>query len=152
MKEAIHEIMERVGTYIGEGINHENQKFMGTLTVEKIAETKGVSISFKAVGEDGAIYHEEKSMIAPSMDGSVSLYVVSSNHPGITPHAFKEKKEHECGTHSYVFGFGEPDDKTQFREFISLDFWPEGDVGYRYAWGLPKGDFQERSKVRMKRV
>jgi hypothetical protein len=33
---------------------------------------------------------------------------------------------------------------------IAIDLHPGGDLGYRFAWGLPGGEFAPRSGVRMR--
>jgi hypothetical protein len=51
-----------------------------------------------------------------------------------------------------VFSSGNPDDRTSFREQIDLEIEAgRGIVMYRHRWGLPAGEFDERSWCRIAR-
>lgn len=52
---------------------------------------------------------------------------------------------------SYVFGFNQPNDTNAFREEVAVDIWSNGEMSYTYSWGMPGGEFKERSGVRMTR-
>jgi len=132
----------------GAGINHENQKFVGTIEISPAIQGRGLQIEFKAIGDDGTVYHEETSLLGPSFDGKPCLFVLSNNHPGVTPHTLKsEEKTHDKT--SYVFGFGNIEDRSSFREEITMDVWNDGSVEYAYSWGLPGGEFKRRSGAKM---
>lgn len=136
------------GSYFGSGVNHENQKFEGSIQLTPIAGGKGAQLSFKATGLDGKIYHEETSLLGPGFDEKPCLFVLSNNHPAVTPHVLKSEAQTSEGS-LYVFGFGKISDPNSFREEITLQIFQDGSVSYTYAWGLPGGEFQERSGVRM---
>ena len=46
----ISELQKYVGNYTGQGINHDNQKFTGELTIESIVGQKGAILTFVATG------------------------------------------------------------------------------------------------------
>lgn len=50
---------------------------------------------------------------------------------------------------SFSFGYNNVADRSSFRDEIALDLWDEASLSYTYSWGLPGGDFQERSTVRL---
>ncbi len=50
---------------------------------------------------------------------------------------------------TFTFGFNTPSDRSTFREEITLDLWPNQELSYTYSWGMPGGEFKERSGVRM---
>jgi hypothetical protein len=132
----------------GTGLNHENKKFNGSIDFSPVVGGKGVRLQFKAVGQDGTVFHEESSLLGPGFDGVPCLFVLSSNHSGVTPHILKRNEKLDDGQ-LYVFGFGSTEDKRVFREEIALTIWNSGSVEYKYSWGLPDGDFAERSGAKM---
>ena len=146
----LSELNKFIGHYKGDGINHEKQAFKGLFCLTPLLDKKGFEIKFKAVGNDGTIYHEEKSLIAPSMDEKLCLWNFNSNTPGLVPHELKNTESRNGSLMTFVFGFNDTNDKNAFREEVSLDLWESGEVSYTYSWGLPGGDFQERSGVKMK--
>ncbi len=132
----------------GSGINHENQNFRGSIHISPVAAGKGLRLEFKAIGNDDTVFHEEASLIGPSHDGKPCLFVLSNNHPGVTPHPLKREDKSQNKT-SWIFGFGDVNNASTFREEIALELWNNGSVEYTYFWGLPGGEFKRRSGVRM---
>ena len=51
-----------------------------------------------------------------------------------------------------VFRYGDLEKRSTFREEVRIDLFEGGDLGYRYAWGMPEGEFRDRSRVRMRRI
>jgi hypothetical protein len=135
------------GKFIGEGINHEGQKFTGEFIATPIENKSGLAFSFKATGRNNEIYHAESSLIGKSMSGQEALWVLSSNHPGVFERKLKSKEEYANGTR-YIFGFGNPEDKNSFREEILIEH-EQNSIKYVYYWGMPGGDFAERSGYKM---
>ena len=145
----ISELQKYVGNYTGQGINHDNQKFTGELIVESIVGRRGALLTFTATGEDGTVYHEEKSTISPSMDEKILMWNFNSNVPGLVPHELKKSEAIENGS-KFIFGFNDKSNENAFREEIALELYNNGDIGYHYSWGLPHGEFKERSGLVMK--
>lgn len=144
-------LFSRSGVYEGHGINHDNQKFHGVLTLVPQFEGKGLSIDFCATGEDGAIYHKEHSILGITPAETLSLWILSNNHPGVMEHQYFSDKAIQGVDHTLSFRMGDLNNTNSFREVVSIDLWPNGDVSYKYSWGLPGGEFKERSGVRMSR-
>lgn len=132
------------GRFSGEGRNHENQTFRATFDAKPIVNGGGFAFQFEAVGDDGTPYHTESSLLGLNARGGLSLWVLSSNHPGVFERPLKCSDLNEKGHGSYVFAFGDPKDTMNFREEIVLDV-KEDSIRYVYSWGLPGGDFAERS-------
>jgi hypothetical protein len=147
--ELLRRLKECCGDYRGTGLNHEQQKFDATFTLEPLIGGKGFAIRFKATSEKGVVYHEEHSVIAQTIDGTLGLWNLNSNVPALLAHSFRRAEKSNEGGQHWVFGIGTPNDRESFREEITLELFPDGDVGYRYAWGMPGGDFGPRSGVRM---
>ena len=146
----IEKLSRFIGRYQGEGINHEGQPFKGMLFLSPVFGGKGFNLQFKAEGKDGSIYHQEESKLAPMMDGTLCLWNFNTNTPGLVPH---ELRKFENSDHSkFTFGFNQPSDTNSFREEITLELWSNGDISYSYSWGLPQGEFKERSALRMKKL
>lgn len=146
------ELLDRQGQFIGEGTNHENQAFTGTLSLEPILGKKGIAVRFRAEGKDGSVYHEEQSVMGPTLSENLALWVISNNHPAVVQHDFQRVESLSGGEgKTLIFGIGRPEQQAAFREDIAVDLYSNGDVGYRYFWGMPGGEFKERSGVRMMR-
>jgi hypothetical protein len=103
------------------------------------------------LGRDGTVYHAEESVIAEDRDGTLELHVVSTNQPGGIVLPFLGETAGE-GRTTLTFRVGEPRAVDTFREAVSFDLWDDGSLSHRYAWGLPGGDYADRSGARMHRV
>jgi len=140
----------RAGFYAGEGLNHEEQAFAGELTVEPMVGNRAVLLRYRALGPDGAVYHSEASLVGMREDGVVCMWPVMSELPAILVHAVISTSESPSGRMTVVFRHGDPADEEVFRQELVLDLWPNQDLSYRHAWGLPLGMYKERSSARMK--
>ena len=149
MKNLIKTLFDKAGSYEGHGINHENQTFKGVLKLIPQFEGKGLSLEFIATGEDGTIYHKEYSTIGITSMETLCLWVMSNNHPTVVKHDYVEDKPANGAEKIFSFRCGDLNNTNSFREVVSLDLWPNGDLSYRYSWGMPGGDFKERSGARM---
>lgn len=143
-------LRELKGTYKGLGINHESLPFTGTFRLTETIKDKCFTLDFKAVGEQGEAYHQEHSLLGITARGGFSLFEMSNNHPGVLEHTFFECAPIAGATHTLSFKAGEVENKNDWREIISLDLWPTGELTYRFAWGMPGGEFKDRSSVKMK--
>lgn len=152
MNSVLRQILAATGSYGGEGLNHENQKFRAQFSIEPLLGGRAARIHYKATGlDDGQVYHEEISIIAPTLDEKLVLQNLNTNMPGITTHLFTKRQAELGAKEGFVFNFNDSTDERQFREEICLSLYANGDLGYRYSWGLPGSDFGFRSSVRLKR-
>lgn len=138
------------GRYFGEGINHDNEPFKGLLQVRYLIGEAGLGLAFTATGIGGEVYHEEETLLGPGPKGELVLATLNSNDPVLRTYALRREGAEGGSQHTYVFGIGDPAARDTFRCEVSLDLFESGDLGYRYAWGLPGGDFAERSGVRLR--
>ncbi len=143
------ELSKLSGRFIGKGINHEGQDFIGTFEARPVGPDDAVGFSFLAAGKDGAVYHNESSLIGKNLRGQLALWIVSTNHPGVFERPVKSQ-EALGDRATYVFGYGDPRDSTTFREEVLLEL-AQNSVRYVYSWGLPGGEFAERSGCTMTR-
>ncbi len=151
MKEILESLKMACGVYLGEGINHEGQIFTGRLSLEPLLAGRGFLIHFSATGKDGKIYHQEVSTVAPSITERLTLWNLNINIPGLLPHELRTAIAKPQAINSFVFGFNSPQESRAFREEIALDIWDSNSISYTYSWGMPGGEFKERSAVRMVR-
>ncbi len=148
----LKQILAATGVYTGEGINHQNQKFQAEFSIEPVLAGRAARIHYRAKGFDGSLYHEEVSTIAPTWDEKLILNNLNTNMPGTTAHVFTRRQAELGAKEGFVFNFNDPTDVRVFREEICLSLYANGDLGYRYSWGMPGSDFGFRSSVRLKRV
>lgn len=64
-------------------------------------------------------------------------------------HQYFNDKAAQGAEHTLSFRIGDLNSTNTFHEVVSIDLWPNGDISYKYSWGLPGGEFKERSGVRM---
>lgn len=151
MKDILNILSKVSGTYEGHGTNHEGQPFAGTLTLKPTLAGRGIHLTFRATGLSGTVFHEEESLIAPSLKEKLTLWNLNTNMPGLAPHELKSLQPKPDAQATFIFGFSDISDMNSFREEVTLDLWNNGDISYSYSWGMPGGDFKDRSSARMTR-
>jgi hypothetical protein len=144
----IMQLIERAGRYAGHGIDHEDQPFHAELTVERLPGG-AVSLRYRATGIDGAIYQDQLCLVAPDEDGRLSLWELTEGRQGCVLHTLRHGAPSEGTITTLVFGRGTLHDHDEYRSEIALDLWPEGQLSYRRAWGLPGKAFAPRSTVKL---
>ena len=144
-------LIKAVGSYAGVGINHEGEKYQGFCILNPVMPQKLISVRSEAKGSSGEIFHEEVSWIGRDLSGTLTLFVTSNNHPGITPHVFHRLEESSDGARKVVFRFGHPDESQSFREEVTFAIEADGGLQHQYSWGLPGGEFRTRSSSSMQK-
>jgi len=147
----IQSLIEFSGEFRGKGINHEKQDFIGQMSIRPVIQKNGIEIDFSAIGIEGTLYHQEKTILALGHNDKPSLWSLNSNAPYMFQLELRKDERFEGDNRRLVFGFGDPKNKDMFREEIQLDLHIDGRVGYHYYWGMPGGDFAYRSGLIMKR-
>jgi hypothetical protein len=133
----------------GEGVNHENESFIGELSVQALEGGRAVLLTYTAMLSTGNVVHSESTLLGTGPDGKLCLWPVMSELPVVLPHTEVMNKT-ETGNYTLaVFGSGARDDSTNFREEISIQVKSDGSLVYAHAWGLPGGNFEDRSSCRM---
>lgn len=141
-----------VGNYFGTGVNHHKQKYESKCHLKIEVPDKAICFRTEAKGMKGEILHQEASWIGRDHLGSLTLYVASNNHRGITPHYFHRLEDAKDGSKKIVFRFGDPEDKLNFREEITFVVHRNYNIEHTYAWGMPGGTFQIRSGSILKKI
>jgi len=130
--------------YKGSGVNHEGESFVGTLKVQSLVEGQGVLLHYEARVDRDEVVHIESTLMAPDMEGTITLWPVMSELPGVLPH-----KAVLLGENNATFASGPKENATTFREEISVSLGQDGSLTYSHAWGMPGGEFKERSSCRL---
>ena len=145
----LHFLSSLVGEWVGSGTNHSNEQFNGQLKLMPVVHGLGYNLLFEATGLDGSQYHQEFTLIAIDGTGLLKLWTLNSNVPGVLEHELRFDGAFEGSTRTLAFVHCEIEEDGMFREEIAIDLWPDGQLGYRYAWGMPGGDYGHRSGLRM---
>mgnify|MGYP000480290697 CR=1 FL=1 len=147
--DVIGALLQRVGTYSGHGINHEDEPFHAELEVTRLVDGKGVTMRFRAQAIDGTLMHDERTWVAP--DGpAIFMWSIHSNGAGVRKRDQRNGATVAAADRTLVFGYGDPAASHTYREEVAIDLWPDGSISYRYAWGLPGAPLASRSSVRMR--
>lgn len=143
-------LLQALGTYEGRGVNHERESFRSELTLSTKIPDKILALQSSAIGDHGEVFHQEQTWIGRDAEGRLQMWVASNNHPAVTVHRF-DRLETTAEGQSVVFRFGDPKDRAQFREEITLCVYADGQLAHQYAWGLPGGEFKARSGSKMRK-
>ena len=133
----------------GEGINHENEPFIGKLTVQALEGGSAALLKYVATLSSGELAHSESTLLGVGPDGNLCLWPVMSELPVVLPHVEKVSRSEPGAFTEAVFASGTRDDLTSFREEITIRINSDGSLLYTHAWGLPGGSFEERSSCSM---
>ncbi|MGO9455275.1 MAG: hypothetical protein ACLQDV_30135 [Candidatus Binataceae bacterium] len=176
MATIIEEFASFEGRYEGEGIDHTGSKFSWMVTLIPVVGDLAVAILGLATAPDGSTLHEEHSIIAPLRAGVIAMWTINRNgrlmwqlqlRRIVGPRdawffdddtsralALAEKTETPApdSPRTYVFGMGDPADIKSYRIEITIELFPDGALGYRYAWGEPGGEFADRWSGRLRQV
>lgn len=139
-----HKIFGIMGRFIGDGVNHDNERFMGVMTLTPMLGNRGTSLSFTASGEGGVVFHDERSLIGFDLQGEIVMVSTSNNRGTVIPYTL-----HAVDQDRVMFRFGDVNARDTFRESRELTIQDNQDITYRFSWGLPGESFAERSAVRM---
>lgn len=147
MKNIIESFKKALGSYSGEGINHEKEKFIGNFDLQEILGGRGFQIKFEAKSPTvpATIYHCEVSTVAPNISNGLSLFNLNTNIPFLAEHTYIEG----LNPNHLIFRFGYPASGNSFRQEVHLHL-GENEIRYEYHWGMPGGDFEYRSGASMR--
>ena len=138
------------GRFEGEGVKPDGSRFVGRLQISSVLGIQAIEIEFYARTMDGLLFHQERTTIAFSPRETICLWSINSNNPHMLQHDSTQEEVTEAGSRqAYVFGYKRPEDRTDFREEITLELWNSGEIGYQYAWGVPDNDFETRLSVKL---
>ncbi len=131
--------------YQGAGVNHEGENFVGTIRIQKLLGGEGLILHYEARLASNEVAHAECTLLAPDMTGTLTLWPLMSELPGVLPHGAIVQSEAAA-----TFCSGSREDRSAFREEISVAIAADGSLTYSHAWGLPDGDFEERSSCTLR--
>ena len=133
-------IEELAGRWEGEGANHRDEPFTAELDLTPVAGGNGLTLAFRAIGEDGTVFYRLRGIIAGDrlafVDNNIGELKILD-------------RLHSAG--GYTFGVGDPADDESYRLEISFDPIDEEQMSLCFAWGLPGEEFAPRSCGHLKR-
>jgi hypothetical protein len=134
------------GLYVGEGLNHEGEKFQARFLLEPQLDDSLIELRFRAEDSEQA-FHEERTWISEDLaQPGLCLWTVSTNTPGVLRLPLVELTQDGSYSTRAVFRLGDPDDQSRFREEITLAVRHDGGIEYVYAWAVPHEKFAVRSR------
>ena len=147
----IQELIKKSGFYVGQGVNHEGDHFVGKLEITPILNNKSFQIKFNASSTSGFTFHDEVSLLAKNENDEWCLFNLNSNSEKCLIHKLESSDFlNEKLTLSFMYGDFIKEDT--FRERVCLDLFEDDKVGYHYYWGVPGGAFQYRSGLMMQNL
>jgi hypothetical protein len=123
--------------FSGHGKNHQGDIFSASMKIKITFDSTTAEISFSA-SDTEQTFHTERTWIAEDLlTGVLGLWTISTNTPGVLHHRLL--KDEMVGTEKrrFTFGLGNADDMSRFRQEIQLDLMNDGQLSYRYFWGVP---------------
>lgn len=149
-------LREFAGSYQGQGLNHEGEKFRGEFELAVELDGSLATISFQAIDESDATsagFHNERTWITDDLiTGGTALWTVSTNTPGVLRLPLIEDSADGSYLSRVTFRLGDPKDETRFREQIFLGLRHDRAIEYVYSWGVPHQKFDVRSKCLLARI
>ena len=133
----------------GEGVNEENQPFIGELKVQVLEGGRAALLSYAATLHAGTVVHTESTLLVTGPNGKLCLWPVMSEIPVVLPHTEVMTDINPENSLVAIFGSGPRGDLTSFREEITIRVNADASLVYAHAWGLPGGSFEDRSSCRM---
>ena len=133
----------------GEGVNEENEAFVGELTIQVLEDGRAALLTYVATLSTGNIVHTESSLLGTGPTGRLCLWPVMSEIPVILPHAELTTEVGPRGEVKAIFGSGHRNESAAFREEITIQINSNRSLVYAHAWGLPGGAFEDRSACHM---
>ena len=135
--------------FSGKGVNEENEAFVGKLSIQVLEGGRAALLSYVATLGTGKIVHTESSLLGTGPTGRLCLWPVMSEVPVILPHAEITTEIGPIGEVKTIFGSGPRSESASFREEITIQINSDRSLIYSHAWGLPGGDFEDRSSYHM---
>lgn len=136
------------GPLQGPGVNHEGQDFVGRLDITPLVFGKAALLTYTATAAEAGHLHAESTLVADDPAGRPCLWPVMEELPFVLPHPQLASTQTNDGVR-YVFSSGPRDAVDMFREEIAITLMQDGSVIYAHAWGMPGGDFDERSSCHL---
>lgn len=133
----------------GPGVNHEGEAFRGVFEVQPLINNSAVMLHYTATRNDGVHLHKEATLLASNTDGKLCLWPVMEELPFVLPHVEVSDTRGSDGTLVVVFSSGPRENAEAFREEITIEIRPTGGLRYAHGWGMPGGEFAQRSSCDM---
>jgi hypothetical protein len=111
-------LRKALGSYSGDGINHEKEKFIANFDLQEILGGRGFQIKFEAKSSTNpsAIFYSEVSTVAPNISNGLSLFNLNTNTPFLAEHTYVEGSS----PNYMVFRFGDTANLNSFQEEVHI--------------------------------
>src|SRR6476646_10312175 len=90
----------------GEGVNEENEPFVGELRVQVLEGGRAALLSYIAALHDGKVVHTESTLLGTGPSGKLCLWPVMSEIPVVLPHVEVATEVEPRGDVKTVFASG----------------------------------------------
>lgn len=135
--------------FVGQGINHEGEAFRGVIEVQPLISDSALMLHYTATRNDGVHLHKEATLLASNAEGKLCLWPAMEELPFVQPHVAISTVRHSDLTLAVVFSSGPRETVAAFREEITFEIGPGGGLRYAHGWGMPGGEFSQRSSCDM---
>lgn len=136
--------------WAGRGINHAGDSFSAVLQLQPLVGGKALLLDYVVTGDNGMHFHAEATLLGHDAAGTLCLWPVMEELPGVLAHPQIAGELSASGAISATFASGPRSARDAFREEITLVLQPGGGLELRHAWGLPGGEFEDRSSCQLR--
>lgn len=147
-KDSLRLVLTAAGRYSGSGVNHVGEAFTADLELQQLTGNNAALLQYVATRSDGKHLHAETALVSCDEHGDICLWPAMEEMPNLLVHRMVAQERASDESTRLVFASGPRDDRTAFREEVAIEIRNKRIVGYRHSWGLPGGDFDERSWCR----
>ena len=132
-------------TFAGQGTNHEGEHFLGVLELLPLVNGSALMLHYTATRIDGKHLHREATLLGKGHQTELCLWPVMEELPIVLPHPQVSGTVLAGGGVKVIFASGTREMTEHFREEITVELKPTGELTYAHSWGMPGGTFEERS-------
>ena len=136
--------------WAGRGINHAGDRFRAVLQLQPLVGGKALLLDYVVTGDNGVHFHAEATLLGRDAAGALCLWPVMEELPGVLAHPQIAGEVSASGAISATFASGPRSTRDAFREEITLVLHPDGGLELCHAWGLPGGEFDDRSSCQLR--
>jgi len=141
METIVDRVVRAAGRYEGPGSGAESGAFTGVVEIRSVLDGLGAELTYRATGPDGAVLHDEHTLLALDMwSGEPTLFVLCSELNGLGQLV-------QSGESTFGNGRG----KQGFELQIELEL-GDDTLEYVWSWGAPGDDLREQSRATLTRA
>ncbi len=104
------------------------------------------------MGKDGVQVHREATPLGRNTPGKLYLWPVKAELPFVLPQTATDHTSHDSATLVVISSSGPREAMQAFRDDITIEVGPSGQLRYTHSWGIPGCVFAQRSRCDMVRA